>query len=85
MKHTKDFEITAIVPDTYLLTSKDGHIITIEEAMANEKLFEIAPELLEVVKNTDKDMNGLSTQNRLNSNGIKYHAYIKQLIKKATS
>jgi len=50
MKHTKDFEITAIVPDTYLLTAKDGHIITIEEAMANEKLFEIAPELLDISK-----------------------------------
>ena len=81
MKHTKDFEITAIVTDTYLLTAKDGHIITIEEAMANEKLFEIAPELLEALKEIIECQYN-SKKTLANLNGLISNA--KELIKKAS-
>ena len=48
MKHTKEFIIVGIHNNTYLVSPKDGHYIIAEESMANEKLFEAAPKLLEV-------------------------------------
>lgn len=49
----------------------------------NKQLVEQNEELLEIVKNYDKDMNGLSAQNRLNEDGLKYHNHIKTAIRNA--
>ena len=82
MKHTKDFEITAIVPDTYLLTSKDGHIITIEEAMANEKLFEIATEMYNMICELNELIERIDMRSSYDPYPIQLKA--KELIKKAS-
>jgi len=79
---TKDFEITAIVTDTYLLTAKDGHIITIEEAMANEKLFEIAPEMYNMICELNELIERIDMRSSYDPYPIQLKA--KELIKKAS-
>ena len=84
MKHTKEFNILAVNNDTYLLTINDNHHITENEAIANEKLFEAAPELLEALKDCLNDVTSRCTD--LNLDCTKYSTWQKatQAIKKAT-
>lgn len=84
--YAKEYGFSNSIDKNKLISFMDGANWQSEQDKQREEQDKaIIGELLDIVKEYDKSMNGYSAQNRLNEQGVLFHKQIKIAITKATN